>query len=376
MNDLQRKKKIVFVLSGYGRHARGAERFVEDLVVRLSDGWDIQVLGGGADALGAVPLKFWSRDNPWTNGIQRTPGLGHVCRSLQLDPLNWEWLTCARAARRWLEKNPCHLLVPEGGRWGGWLGRWARNRFGIPFVDIAHGAPSRWEVAAARYRPDCYVAPTRVAERAMSTAVPGLKTRVIAPGVDLQMFSPEGSRLDLSLRSPVVIAVGALEPLKRMELIIRAVHLWGKGGLLLVGDGPQREELIQLGRHLLGPERFLWRTASPLEMPALYRSADLLVSASRSEAFGLVYVEALACGLPVVTQDDPIRREVLGAAARYVDSEDPAAWAAGMEEALAVPNRPAARFHAMKFDAAQTARQYGELFEEIICAHRRGLALA
>ena len=344
------RKKIVFVLSGYGREARGAERVVAGMVQHLSAVYDIRVLGSGTDAPNAVPLSFLSRDNAWTRRVNRTPGLGHLARFFQLDPLNWEWLTCAWVARRWLVENPCDLLVPEGGRWGGWLGRWARHHLGIPFVDIAHGAPSRWEVAAARCHPDCYVAPTHVAERVMQAAVPGLVTRVISPGVDTHLFTPTGSRMELGLDAPVAIAVGALEPLKRMDLTIRAVAARGTGSLLLVGDGPQRQDLLDLGRNVLGPTRFHWRTATADEMPALYRSADLLVSASRSEAFGLVYLEALACGLPVVTQDDPVRREVLADAACYVESADPAAWAVQMEAALAVPNPSAARERALNYD--------------------------
>lgn len=363
---MPQKKKIVFVLSGYGREARGAERVVAGLVERLGEAYDIQVLGSGANAPGAVPLRFLSRENRWTRGLDRTPGLGHLARLFQLDPLNWEWLSCAWAARRWLLEHPCDLLVPEGGRWGGWLGCWARKRLGIPFVDISHGAPSRWEVAAARCRPDAYVAPTRVAEQAMREAVPGLKTHVLPPGVDTSLFNPEGPRRETGLQRPVALAVGALEPLKRMDLAIRAVAARGVGSLLLVGDGPQREELVGLGRELLGSERFQWRTATASEMPALYRSADLLVSTSRSEAFGLVYVEALACGLPVVTQDDAVRREVLGEEARYVDSEDPAVWAGQMETALSTADPVAARERAKRYDVARSAARLQEIFEEIL----------
>lgn len=363
---MAQRKKIVFVLSGYGRETRGAERVVAEMVTSLSDVYDIQVLGSGTNAPHAVPLSFLLRDNVWTRRLNRTPGLGHLARFFQLDPLNWEWLTCAWAARRWLLENPCDLLVPEGGRWGGWLGRWARHHLGIPFVDVAHGAPSRWELAAARCRPDCYIAPTRVAERVLQGAVPGLVTRVIPPGVDIQRFIPEGPRMDFGLDVPVTIAVGALEPLKRMDLVIRAVAARGTGSLLLVGDGPQRQELLDLGQTLLGPARFQWRTAAGDEMPALYRSADLLVSASRSEAFGLVYLEALACGLPVVTQDDPVRREVLADAARYVDSEEPAVWAAQMDAALSALNSSTSRERAMHYDVKHSAMQIQELFEAIL----------
>ncbi|MDR0993164.1 MAG: glycosyltransferase family 4 protein [Verrucomicrobiota bacterium] len=362
------KKKIVFVLSGYGRVVRGAERLVQQLVLRLSDEFDIQVLGSGTDAPHAVALKMVPREHRATRWIQQTPVLGHASRLFQLDPLNWEWMTSARAARNWLEKHPCDLLVPEGGRWGGRLGLWARKNKGIPFVDIAHGAMSRWETAAARCRPDAYVTPTRRMAEEMGRIVPGLHTEIIPCGVDLEHFSVSGPHETLPLQRPVVLAVGALEPLKRMDVLIRALHDGGRGSLLMVGDGPLRREWTELGRSLLGEGRFLCRSASYEEMPPLYRSADVLASASRSEAFGLVLLEALASGLPVVSQEDPWRREVLGEHAVWVEQEGVGAWVQGIERALAaaVSGRAARLDYVQRFHAERMAERYRTLFRTLL----------
>ena len=312
-------KRIVFVLSGYGKVLRGAERFVAGLAPRLADRYDIAVLGGGPaspDAPFAVPLRFPDRTNRLAVAANKTPGLGHVLRLFQLDPLNWEWLFCARAAKKWLLENPCDLLVTEGGRWGGRLGRWAHRRLGIPVVDIAHGAPSRWEDAAARCGPQAYVSLTRVSADEMARRVPGLVPRVIPIGIDLDRFTPDGPREPLDgLERPVVLAVGALEPLKGMDVLIRAAALRPHGSLVILGSGPQHGELADLGARLLGPERFRLAAAPADDMPRWYRAADVFASASASEAFGIVYLEALASGLPVVTLDDPVRREILAPAA-------------------------------------------------------------
>ena len=103
------KKRIVFVLSGYGKVLRGAERFLAGLVPRLDDRYDIAVLGGGPPspaAPRAIPLRFPDRTNRLANLANCTPGIGHFLCLFQLDPLNWEWLYCARAAKKWLSENP------------------------------------------------------------------------------------------------------------------------------------------------------------------------------------------------------------------------------------------------------------------------------
>ena len=359
------RPRVVFVLSGYGRYRRGAERLVAGLVVRLSADFSIQVLGGGTDAPGAVALPLIDRHARWTRTLNRMPGVGPILRVMQFDPLNWEWWSCARAARDWLRNHPCDLLVPEGGRWGGRLGRAWRRRTGRRVVDIAHGAPSRWEIAAAQAQPDAYVASTQVSAEAMAAAVPGLRVRVIPPGVDLHAYTPAGPRAAPGLQPPVFLSVGALEPLKRMDRIVAAVREFGRGSVWLVGDGPLREALAAQGERELGPGRFRCGPATPEEMPAVYRAADAFLSASRSEAFGLAQLEALASGLPVIAQDDAIRREVLGEAGIYLDADRPAAWRPALEAALA--DRGArSRARAEQFSAEATAARYRDLFQELL----------
>ncbi|MBR4190646.1 MAG: glycosyltransferase [Kiritimatiellae bacterium] len=367
-------KRIVFVLSGYGKVLRGAERFVADLAGRLADRYRIAVLGGGPatpDAPFAVPLRFPDRTNRLTAAADRTPGIGHFLRLFQLDPLNWEWLFCALAAKKWLLANPCDLLVTEGGRWGGLLGRWAHRRLGIPVVDVAHGAPSRWEDAAARCRPQAYVALTRVAAGEMARRVPGLAARVIPIGIDLDRFTPDGPREDLSaLQRPVTLSVGALEPLKGMDTLVRATALQPAGSLVVLGRGPQRSELAALGTHLLGPKRFMMASARPGDMPRWYRAADAFASASASESFGTVYLEALACGLPVVTIGDAVRREVLSPAATLLPpGTPPGDFAAAIAAALAtsattLPARLS--FVRTRYGAPLMASAYASLFDSLL----------
>ena len=119
-----------------------------------------------------------------------------------------------------------------------------------------------------------------------------------------------------------VLAVGTLEPRKnlgaaqqaaqRLGVELRVVGAQGWGGVKVNG---------WLGR------------VSDEELAALYRGARCLVYPSLYEGFGIPVLEAMACGTPVVTSAGGATEEVAGGAAVLVDPQDPAAIAAGVEEA-------------------------------------------
>ena len=283
------KPRLAFLLSGYGLYRRGAEIFLAQLAERLRPHFDIAILSRARDGVIHVPAV--SRANRGANFINLCPILGHALRFCHLDPLNLEWFTSCLGALPWLLRNPIDVFIPEAGLWGGCLGRLLRGVKGVPFVDIGYGAVSRWEVAAARQRPDCYVAITRVSAADIAARVRGMRTATIPMAVDTSRFTPEGEQMQLDLSRPWILCVGAMEGVKRMDLAIRAVKEWGQGSLILVGEGPLQAEWEELGRRLLGANRFRRLTLDIKELPALYRSADLFTSASRSESFGLVYLE-------------------------------------------------------------------------------------
>ena len=131
--------------------------------------------------------------------------------------------------------------------------------------------------------------------------------------VDVKRFvpRPEGTpRLDLGLPDGALrlIAVGTLGRgvNKRMDVCIRAtadaVARGGNVGLVIAGDGDQRQELEALAASLGVADRvqFLGMRS---DVPALMASSDIFVHAAPFEPFGIVCVEAMACGLPVVVPD-------------------------------------------------------------------------
>jgi rhamnosyl/mannosyltransferase len=128
-------------------------------------------------------------------------------------------------------------------------------------------------------------------------------------GVNLEQFAaptPQavayGERLKAAHREPIWLAVGRCVYYKSFDVAIRALALV-PGTLVLVGHGPLEPSLRQLAKDLGVADRVVWRHyLTPDELVGAYRAATALwfPSSARSEAFGLVQVEAMACGTPVI----------------------------------------------------------------------------
>ena len=91
--------------------------------------------------------------------------------------------------------------------------------------------------------------------------------------------------------------------------------------LVVAGDGPLRQEIEATAEELL-PGRFTRLSVSPAMMPGLYRSADVFLHLSKDEPSSLAFLEALACGLPLVAHDLPQLRYIIGNEEFLVDTDD------------------------------------------------------
>ncbi|HTM94207.1 MAG TPA: glycosyltransferase [Croceibacterium sp.] len=167
---------------------------------------------------------------------------------------------------------------------------------------------------------------------------------------------------------PLFATIGALIPRKGQELTIRALADLPGGDLLLVGKGPDKARLRELADsldlanrvHFLGP-------VDHRQLPAILSAADAMVLPSASEGLANAWVEALACGTPIVIADAGGAREVVtGPAAGRIVPRDPAAIAAALRALLAdPPPRKKVAEYAARFDwnanAATLASHYERL---------------
>jgi D-inositol-3-phosphate glycosyltransferase len=198
------------------------------------------------------------------------------------------------------------------------------------------------------------------------------RIELVPPGVDHAFFSPgdhSGARKALGhLRlgaGPVLLFVGRIQPLKGLDVAVAALAELGRADatLVVVGgasgvDGAAEVARIEKLAGELGVAHQV-RFVAPVPhhlLSTYYRAADVVLVPSRSESFGLVALEAAACGTPVVAAAVGGLRTLVehGRTGFLVEGRDPAAFAAHAAEVLASP--PLAR--ALSEAAAQRARGY------------------
>ncbi|MDG9701283.1 glycosyltransferase [Streptomyces sp. DH37] len=195
--------------------------------------------------------------------------------------------------------------------------------------------------------------------------VPPERTSVVPCGVDTEEFSPAASAGRADRRGPHrLLAIGRLVPRKGFDQAIAALaeipgaELVVAGGPepALLADDPEAARLRRLaGEHGVADRVRLLGAVPHERMPELIRGADLVLSTPRYEPFGIVPLEAMACGVPVVATGvgghlDSVADRVTG---RLVPPGDPGALARAVNELTGSP---------------ELLRRYGEAGRERVLA--------
>jgi len=207
------------------------------------------------------------------------------------------------------------------------------------------------------------------ADLAVSThGLPAPRVHAVHPGVDTSRFHPlppaerEALRARLGIADGQHVVVTARRLVPRMGLE-ELLSVWdGARGarLVVLGDGPLRAALQRTAAGLEGVE--LPGRVSDADLVAWYQAADLVVVPSVSlEGFGLVVLEALACGTPVVASSVGGLGEVLGELGEHLllAPQDRRAWAAAVSASRGadLPSRSECRAAALRHDTTRFAAE-------------------
>jgi D-inositol-3-phosphate glycosyltransferase len=215
------------------------------------------------------------------------------------------------------------------------------------------------------------------------------RIEIVPPAVEHAFFAPgdrRGARkaVGLPVDRPVVLFVGRIQPLKAPDLAIRALAEMGRDDALLVivggasgADG--HDELQRIGE-LVGTlgldDRVQFVPPRPHHiLSSYYRAADVVIVPSRSESFGLVALEAAACGVPVVASAVGGLLNIVhdGVTGVLVDGREPHRYGRAIAQILADPAGAAAMGAAAavrakrftwSFTAARLRRLYVDLADQ------------
>ena len=358
--------RILFALSGFHRFERGAEIALLSLAAELGrTGEDVTVIGSGEPRTG-TPYRFLHAGSVRRERLERlprmpalrsetgweeasfVPGLLRAYRPQDHDVT----VTCSFPFTNWVLRRPAigrrrppHVFVTQNGDWPACSNDAEYRTFGCEGLvctnpDYLGRNRDRWHCA------------------------------LIPNGMDAERFTPgpaERAMFGLPATGTIVLMVSALIPTKRVADGVRAVSRMKDTHLVVAGDGPERDAVDALAAGLL-PGRFRRLTVAAPQMPALYRAADVFLHLSKEESFGNVYIEALACGIPVVGHDSARLRWIVGDDAVLLDTANADAVAAALERAIAARDTLAARGRerALGFAWPRVADQYCSFLRDVI----------
>lgn len=281
-------------------------------------------------------------------------------------------------------------LVHSHGKGAGLYGRLAARAAGVPAVHTFHG------IHFERYPP-----PLRAAYLAMERALARWTAAVVnvsavqeTEGLALRLFTAAQSRVvpngidagalvagaldrgaarsELGLDDRVAVAgcVARLDPVKGLDVLVRAIAGVAGVTLVLIGRGPERSRLATLAADIGLGERV--RFAGEIAGAArLLRAFDVYASASGKEGMPLAVLEAMALGLPVVASDIPAHREILGTGYAGLVERTPEALGGAIGRAFADGAWRAAlaaenRRRAPAFDIGRTVDAIAALYGDLL----------
>lgn len=310
-----KKYKLAFLNKYQGKVNRGAETFVKEVSQRLSENYQVDIISD----------------------------------------INYPDLF----------KKKYDLVIPTNGRFQVVFTRLITWLTGGKMI-VSGQSGMGWDDRVNLYSfPDYFIPLSSEALRWAKRINPFVKSVYIPNGVDINKFKPDGEKININLKKPIILCVGALTKTKRIDLVIKAVSKLEKVSLLIVGRGEEESNLQDLGNELL-KDRFKIMSLPYEKMPEVYRAADIFTLVSEPfHSFENVLVEAMATNLLVVANDDPIRKEIVGDGGLLVNPNNVEEYANALRSVLETNwgNKP--REQANKFDWDKIFKEYIKLINKL-----------
>ncbi len=312
---LRPMKKVLFACCGLGKVKRGMEVHVESLFHNLSNEGQFRcyLAKGGGETIGNS-FAVWNinRDSWISFKIEKI---------LKINRYFLENLTFfASILPKVITKRFTVIYLGDFPLYN-FLYKWRklfRSNYSLIFFTGGQTIPGNFDNAkdVLHHVTDEYL------DLAIKNGIPAQRQYVIPHFIDFPINALVGQSEKESLRKKLslpknmnlILSVGAITAgIKRMDYVIEELSKLPQNYcLVLVGnDDYDSDRIRDLGLKNLGAERFICQSVPHNEIWDYYRAADLFVLASNKESFGLVMVEALHEGLPVIADDYPASREIL-----------------------------------------------------------------
>ncbi len=350
----------IAILSFYsGVVERGVENFVFELTKRLKSKHQITIFQAGKQiqdpTIRTYQIKAFAQSPKSSTSL---------ISKLYLDWQSIKILIFTVFCIPKLVTSKYEIILPLNGGWQVVLIRILTKLTGAKMLISGHagiGSDDAWNIFI---RPDVFVALTSSQWSWAKEIAPEMKTKMLHNGVDLSVFNPKVKPMKINLKKSIVICASALVPYKRIDLTIKAVAKSKELSLLLLGDGQMQGYLDSLGKRILN-NRYMRLNPPYGQMPHYYKAGNVFTLASKTEAFGISYLEAMACNLPVVTTNDASRQEIVGNAGILTDPVNISLYAKDLEIAAKTNYRNIPYDQALKFSWNKVANKYLKLIRDI-----------
>lgn len=311
---------------------------------------------------GAGSADSGSGDESWIKRV--------AARTVPRDPEDRlvRWRSVRRAVQTAVEEG-CDLIHVQTPFLAHYAGHGAARRARLPVISTYHTlfeeylqhyapfVPAGWLRSAARRfsRSQCnaldaVIVPSQAIHRRLTDYGVTTPLHVLPTGIPVRRFAASGRdafrrKLGIAAGRPVALYVGRIAQEKNIDFLLDVLALARESLpdllLLIAGEGPALADLRQTveTRELAGNVQFLGYLDRQRELPDCYAAADAFVFASRTETQGLVLLEAMAAGLPVVALSAMGTADILEARrGALVPEDNPSAFALALVHLLCNAN--------------------------------------